>query len=150
MRRHSKEGSQPVKARRRKTVTRKRQNAPKGRPHRSIADTHQTDLARVIRERDEALEQQAAITDILRVISDSPGDVQLVLDSVAERAAHICKAHVVDIAIADKEVLRIAVQFGEAKSPTRSRYRISVLDDRMNAAQKVIENIMQTRSAVCW
>ena len=66
MRRHSKESSQPVKARRRKTVTRKRQNAPKARPHRSIADTHQTDLARVIRERDEALEQQAAISETKR------------------------------------------------------------------------------------
>jgi hypothetical protein len=61
---HSKEGREPVKARRRKTVTRKRQNAPKARPHRSIAGTRQTDLARVIRERDEALEQQAAISDI--------------------------------------------------------------------------------------
>ena len=109
MRRHSKEGSQPVKARRRKTVTRKRQNAPKAGRRRSTSDTQQTDLARVIRERDEALEQRAAISDILRVISNSPGDVQPVLDSVAERAAHICKAHVVDIAIADKEVLRIAV-----------------------------------------
>jgi len=109
MRRHSKGGREPVKARRRKTVTRKRLNAPKAGRRPSVADTQQTELARFSRERDEALEQQAAITDILRVISDSPGDVQLVLDSVAERAAHICKAHVVDIAIADKEVLRIAV-----------------------------------------
>jgi hypothetical protein len=33
-------------------------------------------MARVIRERDEALEQQTAISDILRVISNSPSDVQ--------------------------------------------------------------------------
>jgi hypothetical protein len=62
----------------------------------------------VVRERDEALEQQAAISDILRVISDSSADVQPVLDSVAERAAHICAARVVDILIVDKEVVRIA------------------------------------------
>jgi hypothetical protein len=54
MRRHSREGREPAKARRRKTVTRKRRNATK--PGR--------ELARVIRERDEALEQQAAISDI--------------------------------------------------------------------------------------
>ena len=70
-------------------------------------------MARVIRERDEALEQQTAISDILRVISNSPSDVQPVLDSVAEHAARICEAHVVDIAIVDNEVFRIAASFGE-------------------------------------
>jgi len=92
MRRHSKEGSQPVKARRRKTVTRKRQNAPKARPHRSIADTHQTDLARVIRERDEALEQQAATAEVLRVISGSPGDLQAVFATMLRNVVRICDA----------------------------------------------------------
>jgi hypothetical protein len=38
-------------------------------PRRSSDRTHQTELARAIRERDEALEQQVAIRDILRVIS---------------------------------------------------------------------------------
>ena len=58
MRRHSKEGREPAKARRRKTVTRKPSNAPKAGRRRSLASTHETELARVIRERDEALEQQ--------------------------------------------------------------------------------------------
>jgi two-component system, NtrC family, sensor kinase len=111
MRRHSREGREPAKARRRKTVTRKRRNATKPGRRRSIAG--QTELARVIRERDEALEQQAAISDILRVISNSPGDVQPVLDSVAEHAARICEAQVVDISIVDHNVFRIAASFGE-------------------------------------
>ena len=88
MRRHSKEGRVPTKARRRKTVTRKRPNSATAGRRPSVADTQQTELARLSRERDEALEQQAAITDILRVISNSPCDVQPVLASVAERAAH--------------------------------------------------------------
>jgi two-component system, NtrC family, sensor kinase len=113
MRRHSKEGREPIKPRRRKTVTRKRSNAPKPASRRSIAGTHKAELAQVIRERDEALEQQAAISDILRVISDSPGDVQPVLDSVAQHAARICEAQVVDISIVDHNVFRIAASFGE-------------------------------------
>jgi GAF domain-containing protein len=113
MRGRSRAGGKPVKARRRKTVTRKRRNAPKAGRRRSIAGTHQTELAQVIRERDEALEQQAAISDILRVISNSPGDVQPVLDSVAEHAARICEAQVVDISIVDHNVFRIAASFGE-------------------------------------
>ena len=81
----------------------------------SSAGTHQTEIARIIRERDEALEQQTAISDILRVISNSPSDVQPVLDLVAEHAAHICEANVVEIAIVDNEVFRLVASFGEAK-----------------------------------
>src|SRR6516164_1470715 len=113
MRRHSEEGRDPVKARRRKTVTRKRGSAPKAGHRRSSASPHETELARVVRERDEALEQQAAISDILRVISDSPSDVQPVLDSVAQHAARICEAQIVDISIVDNQVFRTAASFGE-------------------------------------
>ena len=39
-----------------------------------------------------SLEQQTAISEILRVISGSPTDVKPVLEAVAERAAHLCAA----------------------------------------------------------
>ena len=111
MRRRSSAGGEPAKAHRRKTVARKSRVTSKAGQRRS--GTHETELARVIRERDEALEQQAAISDILQVISNSPTDVQPVLYSVAEHAARICEAHVVDIAIVDNEVFRMAASFGE-------------------------------------
>jgi signal transduction histidine kinase len=61
----------------------------------------------------ESLEQQTAISEILRVISNSPSDVQPVLDSVAEYAAKICKAQVVDIILQEGNVLRSGAVFGE-------------------------------------
>ena len=61
----------------------------------------------------ESLEQQTAISEILRVISNSPSNVQPVLDSVAEHAARICEAQIVDIIIAQKNVLRVSAAFGE-------------------------------------
>ena len=112
MRRRSRAGGEPIKTRRRRAATPKRRNAPKA--VRSSSDaTHETEIARIIRERDEALEQQTAISDILRVISNSPSDVQPVLDSVAEHAARICEARIVDIAIVDNKVFRIAASFGQ-------------------------------------
>jgi signal transduction histidine kinase len=61
----------------------------------------------------ESLEQQTAISEILRVISNSPDDVQPVLNSVAEHAARICKAQVVDIILLEGSVLRTGAVFGE-------------------------------------
>ena len=61
----------------------------------------------------ESLEQQTAISEILRVISNSPSDVQPVLNSVAEHAARICKAQVVDIFCWKATLLRSRAVFGE-------------------------------------
>jgi GAF domain-containing protein len=114
MRRHSRAGGKSPNAQAPKAVARKSRIAPKaGHPGRTSTANLETEVARLTRERDEALEQQAAISDILQVISNSPADVQPVLDSVAEHAARICEAHVVDIAIVDDEVFRIAASFGK-------------------------------------
>jgi hypothetical protein len=57
MRRRSRSGGEPVKARRRKAVTVKRRNALKA--VRSSSDVSQeTEVARLTRERDEALQRQ--------------------------------------------------------------------------------------------
>ena len=65
----------------------------------------------------ESLEQQTAISEILRVISDSPNDVRPVLNAVAEHAARICEARFVDIIIVENNVLRVAAMFGELGRP---------------------------------
>jgi GAF domain-containing protein len=60
----------------------------------------------------ESLEQQAAISEILRVISSSPDDVKPMLNAVAERALKLCDAAQATIVLVDADTLRCAAAFG--------------------------------------
>jgi two-component system NtrC family sensor kinase len=95
--------------------------------------------ARLFNETKEALEQQTAISDILRVISNSPSDVQPVLDSVAQHAARMCEAQIVDISIVDDQVSRIAASFGELGRQSRGE---SLPVDRSTVTGRSICDLM--------
>lgn len=64
--------------------------APKSRITGGIME--QAKLARVIRERDNALEQQAATAEILKIISQSNFDIRAVLDALVGSAVRLCDA----------------------------------------------------------
>jgi signal transduction histidine kinase/HAMP domain-containing protein len=61
-----------------------------------------------------SLEQQTAISEILRVISSSPTDVQPVLDAIAERAVRLCDAAAASIHLADGNQLRHVASQGSS------------------------------------
>ena len=65
------------------------------------------------RELKNSLDQQTAISEILRVISSSPTDVQPVLDAVADRAAHLCDSPYARVMLVDGQVLRDAAHFAK-------------------------------------
>ena len=60
----------------------------------------------------ESLEQQTATSDVLKVISSSPTEIQPVLDVVAENAARLCEAKNVVIFRLDGELLRPVAAIG--------------------------------------
>ena len=87
--RRSTAGPKRAKSRRRKTVTQKRRG-----PCDSSAADHkaQSDMAQLIRERDEALEREKASAEVLRVISSSPGELEPVFQTILQNATRICEA----------------------------------------------------------
>ena len=64
------------------------------------------------RELSEALTQQTATSEILRVIASSPTDLQPVLNSVAENAARVCGANDAVIFLIKGDVLWRAAVYG--------------------------------------
>ena len=72
------------------------------------------DNVRLFNETKEGLEQQTAISEILRAISSSPTDVQPVLDAIADRAVSLCGASAASIHLTDGNVLRHVASTGES------------------------------------
>jgi GAF domain-containing protein len=64
------------------------------------------------RELSEALEQQTATGEILRVISSSPTDAQPAFDAIARSAARLCEAFDVVVYSVDGDVLRLVAHHG--------------------------------------
>src|SRR5689334_18239314 len=106
MRRRSRAGGEPVKTRRRKTAARKRGNTPKAAVRRSPPAGQETEVARLSRELNEALERQTATAGILKIISASPTELQSVLEVVVKSAARFCEADDVSIFELDGQDLR--------------------------------------------
>src|SRR5262249_28984757 len=84
MRRRSRAGGKPANARSRQAIP-KRRNATTVRA--------ESESERLRRERDDALKQQTAASEVLRVISSSPGDLESVFRSILVNANRICEAH---------------------------------------------------------
>jgi class 3 adenylate cyclase/putative methionine-R-sulfoxide reductase with GAF domain len=112
MRRRSRAGGEPVKTRRPKTAGRKRGNAPKAVRNRNVSIAGQeTVVARLTRERDEALLRETANSEILHLISKSRGDLELVFRTILEHATRICNANFGTLFRFDGENLYPVAQF---------------------------------------
>ncbi len=67
----------------------------------------------------EALRQQAATSEILRIISTSPTDLDRVLPAVAEHAARLCDGDVGQILRVEGDLLRVTASYGPIPSRLR-------------------------------
>jgi two-component system NtrC family sensor kinase len=93
-------------------MTLKRGNAPKAvRRRRSSAAVKETEIDRLRRELNRALEQQTATSEVLGVISRSKFELQPILQSVVDTAARLCCAKQAVIFRLDGGVYRFAAGY---------------------------------------
>jgi len=98
-----------------------------------------TELDERTRDLSESLEQQTATSDILRVISSSPTDVQPVFDMIAERAAQLCSAQFCHVFRYEDGLVHFVANCGltpEARKAVAKRWPMP--PDEGNAAGRAI------------
>src|SRR5215813_12887283 len=106
MTRHD-EPSKAAKTQRRGTLS----SAKMGRISRhggSAAAVNETGFAQLIRERDEALQQQTATSEVLSIIRRSPADAQPVFEAIVQSATRLCDGVFSVFYLYDNSRLRIA------------------------------------------
>jgi GAF domain-containing protein len=85
-----------------KRRARKRSNAPIERSPNLSATNQDTEVARLTREHDEALEQLAATSEVLQIISSSPGRLAPVFEAILANAVRLCAAKFGTLWMAEK------------------------------------------------
>jgi GAF domain-containing protein len=101
----------------------------------------------------EALEQQTATSEVLTVISSSPGELERVFQSILEKATRICEANFGTLFRFDGEVLQPVAQVGTPSELIEAQRRLGSttrggLLDRVTRTKQVIHTADRAADAI--
>ena len=91
----------------------------------------------------EALEQQTATAEILRVISSSPTDLQPIFDAIAESAVRLCDGLYSAVYRVDEDLIHL-VALNESRPEVAARDRVTwprALDRRSIAGRVILDRV---------
>src|SRR5215470_4549579 len=86
----------------------KKKKSPRATENRQL----KKEVQRLIEQLESRDREQTATSEILRVIANSPTDIQSVLDTIAENAARVCDSYDAVIRLIDGNILRLAAHYG--------------------------------------
>jgi class 3 adenylate cyclase len=145
MKRRSRIAGKPIKGRRGNAPKPERGNAPKtGHRSKSTPSTEDTIVARLTHELRETAEQHTATSEILRVISSSPSDLQPVFQAMMQNAVRLCDAKFGNIYRWDGDALHLVASqnvpaaFVQARGGSSLRPSPQTPTGRMIANKKVV------------
>jgi signal transduction histidine kinase len=137
----------PSKTQHRKPMRPKRSDAAvaPSQANSSISDL-QEQLERQARDLEEARDERAALVEVLRVISSSPGDLDQVFQTMLESAVRICEAKFGALYLYQGDSFRVVALHGEApQSFIEARRRHPVLSIVSGTA---LGRVAETKQAV--
>ena len=120
MRRRRTAGRKPAKAQ--QTIKAKHGAASKAAPKRRPSALN-TGVTRLARERDDAVEQLSATSEVLKLISSSPGDLQAVFEAMLANAVRLCEAEFGDIYLYESGQLRMVAAHNVPPAYAKARQR---------------------------
>jgi two-component system, NtrC family, sensor kinase len=82
-----------------------------------------TEAARLIHERDEAIEREKATAEVLRVISSSPGDLKPVFAVILENATRLCQANFGVLFLCEADAYRAVAMHNAPSTYVKARER---------------------------
>ena len=123
MRRRGKTGGKTAKTQRPKTL--KRRNGSKAGREPPAVDTTER-IALLEHRLNETLEQQAATSEVLQVISSSPGELKPVFDALLANAVRICDAKFGTLFLTEGDAFRYVALHGAPPAFAEARRRESI------------------------
>jgi len=137
-----------MKTRRSKTTSLKRTKASKAARARvpSIADL-QKQVVALSRELSEAREQQTASSEVLQIISSSPGDLKQAFQGMLTKAVRLCEAQFGGLFLCEGQVFRlVAVQIWPARV-AQFMQQESAVDLRQHHPQLALARVARTKGS---
>jgi signal transduction histidine kinase len=144
MRRRNKTGGKEGKTQRPKTL--RRHNASKTARRRNFsAASPQEQISALTRELKEALEQQTATSEVLKVISSSSGELAPVFESLLASAKHLCGADFGVIFLHEGDGFRTVALHAAKAEYTEARWRAPFIRP---AADTGLGRVLETKQVV--
>ena len=141
MKSRSKAGGAPIKGRRRKAPKPERRNAPKTAPRsKSSPSSEDTVVARLTHELRETTEQHSATSEILRVISTAPSDLQPVFQAMLKNAVRLCDAKFGNIYRWDGDALHLVATQNVPPAFVQARGRSPLRPSPQTPTGRMISN----------